>query len=85
MEYLCKLVTPKNGIVLDPFMGSGTTEIAAKLNNFSFIGIEQDKHYFEITEARIKAYSPIISKSQTLTRTKYSPPTNTDNKLKPLF
>jgi site-specific DNA-methyltransferase (adenine-specific) len=53
MRYLCKLVTPPNGIVLDPFMGSGTTGIAAKLEGFSFIGIEKEKEYFDIAEARI--------------------------------
>jgi DNA modification methylase len=53
MRYLCKLVTPPNGIVLDPFMGSGTTGIAAKLEGFSFIGIEKEKEYFNIAEARI--------------------------------
>lgn len=63
MSYLCKLITPPKGIILDPFMGSGTTGISAKLNSFSFIGIEQDKHYFEIAEARIKTYSPSSPKT----------------------
>ena len=53
MQYLCRLVTPKNGIVLDPFMGSGTTGIAANLEEFNFIGIEMDKEYVEIARARI--------------------------------
>lgn len=53
MEYLCKLITPPKGIVLDPFMGSGTTGIAAKNLGFDFIGIELDKDYFEIAEKRI--------------------------------
>ncbi len=53
MQYLCRLVTPKNGIVLDPFMGSGTTGIAANLEGFNFIGVEMDKEYVEIARARI--------------------------------
>ncbi len=56
MTYLCRLVTPKNGIVLDPFMGSGSTGIAARLEGFRFIGMEQDKSYFDIASARIEAY-----------------------------
>lgn len=55
MQYLIKLVTPPNGIVLDPFMGSGSTGKAAILNNFSFIGIEKEKEYFEIAKKRIGA------------------------------
>lgn len=54
MEYLVKLVTPPNGIVLDPFMGSGTTGIACKNLNKKFIGIEKDENYFEIAKNRIE-------------------------------
>jgi site-specific DNA-methyltransferase (adenine-specific) len=53
MTYLCKLVTPPNGIILDPFMGSGSTGIAAKKEGFNFIGIEKEKEYFEIAKKRI--------------------------------
>ncbi len=53
MKYLCKLITPKNGIILDPFMGSGSTGIAAKIENFNFIGIEIDEEYFKIARTRI--------------------------------
>lgn len=53
MEYLCKLVTPPGGIVLDPFMGSGSTGIAARSLGFTFIGIERDAEYFKIAESRI--------------------------------
>ena len=56
MKYLCRLVTPKKGTVLDPFMGSGTTGIAAKLEGFSFVGIELDAEYLEIAKLRIDAY-----------------------------
>lgn len=44
-------------LVLDPFMGSGTTGVACKLNNRSFIGIELNKEYFEIAKSRIKEIS----------------------------
>jgi site-specific DNA-methyltransferase (adenine-specific) len=53
MRYLCRLITPPNGTVLDPFMGSGSTGKAAILEGFDFIGIEQDAAYIEIAKARI--------------------------------
>ena len=53
MEYLIKLVTPEGGVVLDPFMGSGTTGVAALRNGFKFRGIEMNEEYFKICEARI--------------------------------
>jgi site-specific DNA-methyltransferase (adenine-specific) len=53
MRYLCKLVTPPNGIVLDPFMGSGSTGKGAVLEGFEFIGIEQSAEYCDIAKARI--------------------------------
>jgi len=53
MQYLIKMVTPENGIVLDPFMGSGSTGKACVLEDKSFIGIEMDEEYFEIAEKRI--------------------------------
>ena len=59
MKYLCRLVTPKGGTVLDPFMGSGSTGMAAKDEGFEFIGIEREKEYFEIAEKRINAASPL--------------------------
>lgn len=54
MEYLIKMVTPENGIVLDPFMGSGTTGIACSILGFSFIGIELEKESFDIAQNRIQ-------------------------------
>ena len=56
MQYLVRLITPPNGIVLDPFCGSGTTGIACKMEGFDFVGIEQDAGYCKIAEARVKNY-----------------------------
>ncbi|MCU1488931.1 MAG: Adenine-specific methyltransferase [Acidimicrobiaceae bacterium] len=53
MRWLVRLVTPPNGIVMDPFTGSGTTGCAAVLEGFDFIGIERDKDYPAIARARI--------------------------------
>ena len=53
MRYLCRLVTPPGGTVLDPFMGSGSTGKAAMLEGFRFVGMELDESYFEIAAARI--------------------------------
>jgi DNA modification methylase len=58
MRYLCRLVTPPNGVCLDPFMGSGSTGKAAKLEGFKFIGMEKELTYFSIAKARIEAAEP---------------------------
>tara|TARA_R110000744_G_scaffold296665_1_gene406557 strand:- start:1239 stop:2627 length:1389 start_codon:yes stop_codon:yes gene_type:complete len=55
MRYLCRLVTPKGGVIVDPFMGSGSTGKAAIAEGFGFVGIEMDEDYFEIACARIEA------------------------------
>lgn len=55
MRYLCRLITPPKGLVLDPFMGSGSTGVAAKAEGFEFVGIEREKEYFEIAQARMRA------------------------------
>jgi len=57
MKYLCRLITPPNGIVLDPFMGSGSTGCACNIEGFKFIGIEKEKDYCEISKRRITFYS----------------------------
>ncbi|MGA1752946.1 MAG: DNA-methyltransferase [Pontimonas sp.] len=54
MRYLCRLITPPNGTVLDPFMGSGSTGCAAALEGFDFVGIEREAEYFEIAQRRIE-------------------------------
>ncbi|OQW53861.1 MAG: hypothetical protein A4S09_06490 [Proteobacteria bacterium SG_bin7] len=54
MRYLCKMVTPPCGVVLDPFMGSGTTGVSALFEQFKFIGIEKNENYFAISEKRLK-------------------------------
>lgn len=58
MRYLCRLVTPAGGTVLDPFMGSGSTGKAAILEGFQFVGIELDPIYAAIAEARIRVAQP---------------------------
>jgi site-specific DNA-methyltransferase (adenine-specific) len=55
MRYLCRLVTPKGGVVLDPFMGSGSTGKGALLEGFKFIGIEMEREYFDVACARLEA------------------------------
>jgi len=55
MKYLCRLITPPGGVILDPFLGSGSTGKAAVIEGFSFIGIELEEDYFAIAKARIAA------------------------------
>ena len=55
MRYLCRLVTPPNGTILDPFMGSGSTIIASLQEGFHAIGIEKESEYCEIAKCRIEA------------------------------
>jgi len=74
MQYLVRMVTPPNGIVLDPFVGSGTTGIAAKLEGFEFVGIEQDPEYTKIAEARINNL-PIENKGIEDKKPKFIQPT----------
>jgi site-specific DNA-methyltransferase (adenine-specific) len=70
MRYLCRLITPPNGIVLDPFMGSGSTGKGAILEGFDFIGMELDPEYVEIAKARIeyaqKEYKQNLSQQKLL-------------------
>jgi DNA modification methylase len=55
MRYLCRLITPPGGVVLDPFTGSGSTGKAAVCEGFDFVGIEREAEYVEIARARIAA------------------------------
>lgn len=55
MRYLCRLITPPGGLVLDPFTGSGSTGKGAVLEGFRFVGIERDPDYLAIAAARIAA------------------------------
>lgn len=56
MRYLCKLITPKNGIILDPYCGSGTTGLAAKEEGFRYILIDKEEESVKIARNRIKQY-----------------------------
>ena len=58
MRYLVRLVTRKGGTVLDPFMGSGTTGVAAIQEGMNFVGIEKDPHYYEIASRRVNDAKP---------------------------
>ena len=59
MRYLVRLVTRKGGIVLDPFMGSGTTGVAAIQEGMNFVGIERNPHYYEIALRRVNDAKPL--------------------------
>jgi site-specific DNA-methyltransferase (adenine-specific) len=61
MRYLCRLVNPPGGTVLDPFMGSGSTLKAAELEGFNAIGIEIDPEYVEIAKRRIASDAPLFA------------------------
>lgn len=54
MQYLIKMLTPPGGVVLDPFMGSGSTGVACLKENFQFLGIEKSEVYFEIAKYRLE-------------------------------
>lgn len=69
MEYLCRLVTPEGGLVLDPFMGSGTTGIAALRQGFKFVGMEQDADFLATAQARINHYIEVEDDNQEVGRT----------------
>jgi site-specific DNA-methyltransferase (adenine-specific) len=58
MRYLCRLVTPPGGLVLDPFTGSGSTGKGAVLEGFRFVGIELSPEYAAIARSRIAAAAP---------------------------
>lgn len=69
MQYLCRLITPPGGVILDPFAGSGSTGKGALLEGFDFIGIEQEAEYISIAEARLKHAAATMDDEQyTVTR-----------------
>jgi DNA modification methylase len=61
MRYLVRLVTPKGGVVLDPFLGSGTTAIACGHEGMRCIGIEREEPYFELAKRRVAAEKPTMA------------------------
>jgi len=65
MQYLVRLITPPNGVVLDPFAGSGSTLIAAIREGFKYIGIELNEEYIEIAEKRLQAEQPLFEYNNT--------------------
>ena len=62
MRYLCRLITPPGGLILDPFAGSGTTCMAAKAEGFHYLGIEREAEYAEIARRRIAAIPTSLSR-----------------------
>lgn len=60
MRWLCRLVCPPGGVILDPFAGSGSTIVAAMLDGFGAVGIEKDATYASIARARVEAYRPLV-------------------------
>ena len=61
MRWLCRLVTPPGGTVLDTFTGSGSTGIAALAEGFAFVGVEREAEYIEIARARIRGDAPLLN------------------------
>lgn len=68
MRYLCRLITPTGGTVLDPFMGSGSTGKAAAMEGFCFIGIEREEDYVNIARRRIAAARSTTARSDDVGR-----------------
>ena len=60
MRYLCRLITPPDGTILDPFTGSGSTLCGAVLEGFNFVGIEREAEYVEIARARVAHYQATL-------------------------
>ncbi len=90
MQYLCRLITPPNGLIIDPFMGSGSTGKAAMYEGFRFIGIDLDPEYCKIAEARIefalnKPNTKEEKKPKGVKSSKQTSSDNTDNSSSPLW
>lgn len=65
MRYLCRLITPPNGLILDPFAGSGSTLCAGVLEGFRVLGIEREQEYVEIARARLAHWTPEAKSEET--------------------
>ena len=59
MRHLIRVYSPAKSTVLDPYNGSGSTGIAALMENRKYIGMELDRHYCDVSERRIKEYCPL--------------------------
>lgn len=64
MQWLCRLITPPGGVVLDPFAGSGTTMIAATRCGFHAIGIELSEDYARIARLRVEEDAPLFQRTE---------------------
>ena len=64
MRYLCKLITPPNGVILDPFAGSGSTLIAANQEGFDSIGIELEKEYAQLMVERLEGCESLLESTE---------------------
>jgi site-specific DNA-methyltransferase (adenine-specific) len=74
MRWLVRLVTPPGGVVLDPFMGSGTTGCACVYEQRRFIGIEREADYIEIARRRIAAVAPLFTQDAEPAKPEQPPP-----------
>jgi site-specific DNA-methyltransferase (adenine-specific) len=63
MRWLVRLVTPHDGLVLDPFTGSGTTGMACRYEQRRFVGIEREADYIAIAHRRIAEVAPLFSEA----------------------
>ena len=61
MSYLVMLGSRENDVVLDPFLGSGTTALSCVLNDRQYIGVEIDKDYHDICKSRIKYWKKQVN------------------------
>jgi site-specific DNA-methyltransferase (adenine-specific) len=85
MRYLCRLVTPRGGVVLDLFVGSGTTGIAAALEGFGFIGIDMEEKHIEIAKRRIAWWTARCVAEETAARAALSTRGEQDERQRSIF
>lgn len=84
MQWLCRLVTPPGGVILDPFMGSGSTGKAAVMEGFRFVGCEREDEYMPIAQARI-AWAIGATDKETRSAAGIGPAVANDNQRTDLF